>query len=564
MLTGISNAIFWDGNDWLDVDTSVVYKSNSAGKLSSLVSEYKNEGAYGYYDYEYDVTYNYSYQYDDLGNISSVTDHDNITTYYTYDELNQLKSSSREYSDEVYYTDEYGYESSYYTDVRELETFDYDSNGNITSKLRQVYHNDELFSSDSYTYNYDTNTWCDALSTVSKNGTVVRNFSGSLTTPSSNGVYNFTWDGRQLKSATRISDNTLIEYEHDAEGRVIQKKVTDADGITTTTDMYYSGDTLIQQNVTFLDEWGTYSTIYARYIYDDSGLAYVDMTADTGDYYYGMHKVIRNAQGDIVALVKPSGSIYEYKYSAYGEILSGGSLLDYIPFAYRGYYYDADLGMYNLGTRYYDPEIGRFINADGYVSTGQGVLGFNMFAYCENNPINRADPTGESPTGLILGGVAVWKIITAIIGAVALYFATDSLVKNPPKLPSLSLPKSTSKSESKGKTKDIAPSIPKNDSDTTIIYRYHATKEENIAPRKNKDYDGLSFSTKPPKPHQFPAVYTTIDAVESTGILTTVRKGSHVSIVPTNDSVMEWINQGQDSQWSQALSDIVIEWEGVN
>ncbi len=54
----------------------------------------------------------------------------------------------------------------------------------------------------------------------------------------------------------------------------------------------------------------------------------------------------------------------------------------------------AETGFYLTGTRYYDPEIGRFINADGYVSTGQDVTGYNMFAYCGNNPVNRADPTG--------------------------------------------------------------------------------------------------------------------------------------------------------------------------
>ena len=64
------------------------------------------------------------------------------------------------------------------------------------------------------------------------------------------------------------------------------------------------------------------------------------------------------------------------------------------PLRYRGKYYDSALGMYYLQSRYYDPGIGRFINGDGLISTGQGLLGFNMFAYCLNNPVMLSDPTG--------------------------------------------------------------------------------------------------------------------------------------------------------------------------
>jgi RHS repeat-associated protein len=60
-----------------------------------------------------------------------------------------------------------------------------------------------------------------------------------------------------------------------------------------------------------------------------------------------------------------------------------------------GYGYDQETGLYYLQSRYYDPEIGRFINADALVSTGQSLLGNNMFAYCNNNPVRYSDPTGE-------------------------------------------------------------------------------------------------------------------------------------------------------------------------
>ena len=65
------------------------------------------------------------------------------------------------------------------------------------------------------------------------------------------------------------------------------------------------------------------------------------------------------------------------------------------PFRYRRYYYDTDTGLYYLQSRYYNPKWGRFLNADGYVSTGTGLLGYNMYAYCDNNPVMGYDPNGN-------------------------------------------------------------------------------------------------------------------------------------------------------------------------
>ena len=66
------------------------------------------------------------------------------------------------------------------------------------------------------------------------------------------------------------------------------------------------------------------------------------------------------------------------------------------PYRYRGYYYDTETGFYYLQSRYYDPEVSRFINADVVIGN-ESILGTNLFAYCFNNPANCFDDTGYWP-----------------------------------------------------------------------------------------------------------------------------------------------------------------------
>ena len=84
---------------------------------------------------------------------------------------------------------------------------------------------------------------------------------------------------------------------------------------------------------------------------------------------------------------------------------------------YRGYYYDTETGLYYLQSRYYDPEAGRFINADAFASTGQGILAANMFAYCWNNPVNHVDYDGGLPkwVGIIAGAAAGIAVAAATV-----------------------------------------------------------------------------------------------------------------------------------------------------
>ena len=88
--------------------------------------------------------------------------------------------------------------------------------------------------------------------------------------------------------------------------------------------------------------------------------------------------------------------IYEYAYDAWGNIIksaqvaTGGSNAHAVnPFRYRGYYYDSEIGLYYLQSRYYNPEWGRFLNADSVVYGS--LLGFNQYAYCDNNPVIKVD-----------------------------------------------------------------------------------------------------------------------------------------------------------------------------
>ncbi len=136
----------------------------------------------------------------------------------------------------------------------------------------------------------------------------------------------------------------------------------------------------------------------------------------------------KNALGDIDAIYDTDMNLVgEYIYDAWGNctIETTGTdnlaIMQLNPFRYRGYYWDKELNLYYLQTRYYDPETGRFINADniGYALEYYEVLNnLNLYSYCINNPVKNYDPAGNLFL-LLLGAVAVGALIgTAIYVAV--------------------------------------------------------------------------------------------------------------------------------------------------
>ena len=151
-----------------------------------------------------------------------------------------------------------------------------------------------------------------------------------------------------------------------------------------------------------------------------------------GDFYY-FHK---DVFGDVLAIYKRKTLIARYAYDAWGRVLSvtgpsGGadsawdSLANLNPFRFRGYMYEPFVGMYYLGTRFYDPEVGRFISPDdfGYLDP-KTRRGLNLYVYCANNPVMGVDPTGHAPNWNWEAFWAGLKMVAIAIGAVILSVTT--------------------------------------------------------------------------------------------------------------------------------------------
>ena len=145
----------------------------------------------------------------------------------------------------------------------------------------------------------------------------------------------------------------------------------------------------------------TQRTIY--YVYDANG-AVIGMEYNGTKYWYD-----KNLQGDVVGIRNASGTLVaQYVYDAWGnhrQITDGSGndvsdnpahIANINPFRYRGYYYDTETGWYYLNTRYYDPNVGRFLSPDTILGANGGLLGYNLYAYCNNNPVMFSDPSGNS------------------------------------------------------------------------------------------------------------------------------------------------------------------------
>ena len=335
-------------------------------------------------------TDSWNYTYDNAGNITAITSGGKRISYQ-YDKLNQLiRENNGVLNETILYTYDaggnmtsrktYDYTEGTLQTIKKNETFSYRSDG----------WKDQLLSWNGYRYTYD----------AGGNPTLLR------------GVP-LTWgEGRRLKKVS-LSWGT-VDFAYDSDGKRV-KKISG----NTETKYYYNGSILSGLVRTTAGSTGTTKTT-VQFVYDAEGKPFMLRFNGKTDYFY-----LYNGLGDVVGLVDSSNQVVvRYQYNSWGKVTStqdtsGVSLATLNPFRYRKYVYDPETGLYCLGSRYYDPEVGRFVNADDFETLTyqmDSVQGKNLYQYCFNNPINMQDEDGGWPKWVTEVAIGIGAIV---IGAAA-------------------------------------------------------------------------------------------------------------------------------------------------
>ena len=327
-----------------------------------------------------------NYTYNAQGDVAAIVDNAARRKSYVYYPNGRLKSETNE--------------------TGLTTTYSYDANGNILASEKKNQNNAVL---SSLRYVYDQ-TVKDRLVQVINNstGAVLRSFAyagaykGNPSSMTINGTsQNLVWSGRRLTGI-----GSAIHYAYDENGIRFEKTV----GAVSETYV------LDGSNVVSLTRQASGATTRLDFAYDEKGFVR-SLTTGGNECFY-----LRDVTGNILGLINSDGNyVVKYSYDAWGvpqkTILIPCVAASENPFLYKGYFYDDETGFYYLKSRFYDPSLGRFISADSIAEISEDSLEkVNLFAYCQNNPIEGYDPDGRSDSTNVWKALGVIGVCVLIMG----------------------------------------------------------------------------------------------------------------------------------------------------
>ena len=329
------------------------------------------------------------YKYDEKGNIASIKENEEEVVRYEYDDLNRLVREDNK-------------------KLNKTVIFSYDKGGNITNKIIYPYSKEErnkLENGENNIYKYPLNGMKDQL--MEYNNEIFEY--DSIGNPKVYRNKTLEWD----RVRNLVKYDNIATYSYDINGVRLSKTVN---GVKT--NYYYENNKLL-----FEDNG---NKLYFNY--DSKGLE--GFTSEVyGEYHYK-----KNILGDIIGIIDSNNiEIVKYEYDAVGNhktfILNESEVVDIDiesgysinvssnyavavmnPFRYRGYYYDVETQLYWVSSRYYSPELCRWISPDSieYLDP-ESINGLNLYCYCYNNPVNYSDGSGHAPEwlGNLLTGIGI-------------------------------------------------------------------------------------------------------------------------------------------------------------
>lgn len=357
----------------------------------------------------------YKYKYDKLNNITHVYFNDILINKYVYDEFNQLIE-----------------DINYKINIKTC--YKYDNYGNLLTKKKLHIDDNSLITQDKFEYN--ALNWRDQLTKVN-NDIITYDILGN---PLSIGSKELSWvNGRELNEYT--NGNLVCNYKYDENG-IRTSKIINKNGEIENHDYYLEGENIIYERVS-IDNDEKYVIYYKRNSIENIvgfDYLYINPDAYRTEYLKKSYHYIKNIQNDIIGLLDENYNVVaRYEYDVLGNIISildgnGNDIsneLDNIaninPIRYRGYYYDKEIDLYYLNTRYYNPSWGRFINVDDVAGSNGDITSLNLYTYTSNNIVNLCDNGGNFALPaywLLAAGVAF------ITGALGLYYTqTDEIAK---------------------------------------------------------------------------------------------------------------------------------------